>query len=571
MKNIISSAVILIILLFSSACVQEKFEADLVILNGNVITIDSLQNISSALAVKSDTICAVGTVDAVSKLVGTNTKVITLNGETVIPGFIESHAHFMGLGKARMNLGLNAAENWNGVIAEVVEKASTTNPGEWIIGRGWHQEKWDPAPYPNVEGYPIHTMLSKAVPYHPVILTHASGHAIIANAKAMELAGISDSTKDPVGGRILRDNSGEAIGVFEENAEALIYDKYLEHLADKSEEELKLLKEKQLMLAAEECLKKGITSFHDAGETFETVDFIKEIADSGKLDLRLYIMIGDSLKKLETRLPDYKLIGYADNHLTVRSIKTYIDGALGSRSAWMLEPYEDLPGHSGLKVTPLNELERIAALALENDFQLCTHAIGDRGNREILDIYENTLNKNSLSKELRWRIEHAQHLSNKDIKRFAELGVIAAMQGIHCTSDAPYVVQRLGMERAREGAYVWRKLIDSGALICNGTDAPVEDVDPIKSFYSSVTRKSENGRSFFPEQKMTRLEALKSYTINGAFAAFEEDIKGSIEKGKLADITILSQDLLTVPDEEILNTNVVMTIVGGKIKFDNIK
>ncbi len=553
--------------LFIVGCESEKFEADLVILNGNIETLDSLQNKFSALAVKADTICALGSDEEVSALIGKETKVTTLNGETVIPGFTDSHAHFMGLGKSKMNLDLSKAQNWNGVIAEVVAQAEKTNPGEWIIGRGWHQEKWDPAPYPNVDGYPVHDMLSKAAPYHPVMLTHSSGHAIFANEKAMLLAGIDDSTKDPDGGRIVRDKNGHAIGVFEETAEELIRKKYAEHLNSKSPEELDRMMEEQFELATEECLRNGITSFHDAGETFKTIDFMKSMADSGLLKLRLYVMVDDKIDKLARLLNEYKLIGYANNYLTVRSIKVYADGALGSRGAWMLEPYNDMPGHTGLNVTPLNELRSIARLAFDNGFQLCTHAIGDRGNRETLNIYEKTFAGDTTKTDLRWRIEHAQHLSSRDINRFSELGVIAAMQGVHCTSDAPFVIKRLGRSRAAEGAYVWRKLTDGGVIICNGTDAPVEDVSPINSYYSSVTRKRSDGETFFPEQKMTRLEALKSYTINGAYASFDENIKGTLEIGKLADITILSQDLLTVPEDEILSTEVITTIVGGKIRY----
>ena len=280
-------------------------------------------------------------------------------------------------------------------------------------------------------------------------------------------------------------------------------------------------------------------------------------------------MIGEPNKNLKKKINDYKMVGYGNNFLTVRSIKKYIDGALGSRGAWMLEPYDDLPEHSGLNVTPINDIKETAKIAIENGFQLCTHAIGDKGNREALNIYENAFIKNSDKKDLRWRIEHAQHLSKNDIPRFAKLGVIAAMQAVHCTSDAVFVPKRIGDARAEEGAYVWRKLIDSGATICNGTDAPVEDVDPIPCFYAAVTRRLSDGSQFYPEQKMTRMEALKSYTINGAYAAFEENIKGSLRKGKLADITVLSNDLLTCSDEEILNTKVLYTIVGGKVKYQS--
>jgi predicted amidohydrolase YtcJ len=285
------------------------------------------------------------------------------------------------------------------------------------------------------------------------------------------------------------------------------------------------------------------------------------------LRLRLNIMVKDSLHYLKEKLSKYKMIGYANNFLNVRSIKCYIDGALGSRGAWMLSPYLDAPGYYGQLVTSIEELKEIALLAVDNGFQVCTHAIGTRGNREILNIYEDTFSQRPKLKDLRWRVEHAQHLSSGDISRFGQLGVIAAMQGIHCTSDAPYVYKRLGEKRAEEGAYVWRKLIDSGAIISNGTDAPVERINPLTCFYASVTRKLSNGKLFFPEQSMTRIEALKSYTINGAYASFEEEIKGSLSIGKLADIVVLSNNILNCKEEMIKTTEVIYTIIGGKVLY----
>jgi predicted amidohydrolase YtcJ len=558
------------IILFLFGCSEKKESVDLVLMNGKVATVDDDNPEAEAIAVKGDTIVAVGSNSEIKNYIGGATKVIDLKGKFVMPGFFESHAHFDGLGAAKMSLDLTTANNWDEIISKVAEAAEKALPGEWIVGRGWHREKWDPVPEPNYEGYPYHKVLSQATPRNPVMLTHASGHAIFANIKAMQIAGITSSTPDPDGGRIVRDSTtGEAIGVFEETAEDLIAEKYREYLDKRTEEQKKADDLKKYNLATEECLSKGITSFVDAGEPFSTIDIFKEMADEGKLDLRLYVMVLEDNKSMREKLTDYKMIGYANNFLTVRSIKEYVDGALGSRGAWMLEPYEDLPGHTGLNVTPLKDLRETAQIAIENGFQMCTHAIGDRGNREMLDIYENTFKKYPDKKDLRWRIEHAQHLSAQDIPRFAKLGVIAAMQTCHCTSDAVFVIKRLGEARAEEGAYVWRKLIDSGATICNGTDAPVEEVDPIPNYYSAVTRKLSDGSTFYPDQKMTRMEALKSYTINGAYASFQEDKLGSLEPGKLADITVLSQDLLTVPDDQILNTNVLYTIVGGKIKYQS--
>jgi predicted amidohydrolase YtcJ len=567
--KLLNLSFLLIFIVLSACSEQVDNSADLVLHNGSIISLDDQLNEFEAIAISSDTISFLGSNDEVKNYISSKTKVVDLEGKTAIPGFIESHAHLIGLGKSKVNLDLMDILNWNELVAEVVAKSEELNPGEWIIGRGWHQEKWDPKPIDNVEGYPVHDMLSRAVPYHPVLLSHASGHAVFANEKAMEMAGITNETPDPAGGRIVRDSLGNPIGVFEETAEDLIYSKYREFLSTQSEEQLRSQKIREIKMAFSECLKNGITSFHDAGATFKTIDLLNDLDKESELDIRLNIMVGDSLKNLRENLSTYRNIGDSSKFLNVRSIKMFMDGALGSRGAWLLRPYDDLPSHSGLNVTPLNELREVANLAIDNDYQLCIHAIGDRGNREVLNIYEKIFDDNSNMKDLRWRVEHAQHLAPKDIFRFAELGVIPAMQGVHCTSDAPFVIQRLGMKRAESGAYVWRKLIDAGAVICNGTDAPVERVNPIESYYSTVTRQLKDGSKFFPSQVMTRVEALKSYTINGAYASFEEDIKGTLEIGKLADVTVLSQNLLVVPEEEIQSTEIKMTIVGGKILYEN--
>jgi len=285
------------------------------------------------------------------------------------------------------------------------------------------------------------------------------------------------------------------------------------------------------------------------------------------LGVRLNVMIGETNGALRRRIAGYRIIGMGDYHLTVRTIKRLIDGALGAHGAWLLEPYNSLPTSTGLNTEPIAVMKETARIAIENDFQLATHAIGDRGNRETLNIYEEAFKQHPEKKDLRWRIEHAQHLHPDDLPRFGKLGVTAVMQGIHCTSDGPWVIKRLGEKRAREGAYMWRNLIDTGAVIANSTDVPVEDISPLACYYASITRKMKNGRVFFGDQCMTRLEALKSYTLNGAYAAFEENLKGSLVKGKFADITVLSKDILTVPDDEILNTRILYTIVGGKVLY----
>ena len=569
-KNIFTNVSFLIILLILQSCGGKevvKNPADLILINGVIATVEDNNPSAEAVAVKDGKILTVGSTIDIEKYAGDSTQVIDLKGKFVMPGFNDSHAHFLGIGNSKQILNLREAKNWDEVIEIVAKATETAIPGEWIIGRGWHQEKFDPKPVPNVNGYPIHNELSKASPRNPVMLTHASGHAVFANAKAMQIAGINRNTPDPTGGIIERDSLGNPVGVFEENAEDLIRKYYNEYLSKRTPEQILYNYEKQIELASEDCLKKGITSCAEAAETFEMIDVLKKFADERKLSVRLNVMIGDSFVNMKKKLKDYLMIGYGDNTLTVRSIKQYIDGALGSRGAWLLEPYSDLPNHSGSNVTPLKELKEISGLAIANGFQMRIHAIGDRGNREVLNIYEEIFKIHPGKKDLRWGIEHAQHLSSQDIPRFAKLGVLAAMQGVHCTSDATFVPERIGDKRAEEGAYVWKKIIDGGVTICNGTDAPVEDVDPIKSFYSSVTRKNSDGLIFYSDQKMPRLEALKSYTINGAIASFEENIKGTIKVGKLADFVVLSNDLLKCSDDDILNTKVLYTIVGGKILY----
>ncbi|MDH7604301.1 MAG: amidohydrolase [Melioribacter sp.] len=569
-KKFILLLIIIILPFLLIKCMKKDMNnaADLVLLNGNVVTMDDSNMYAEAVAIKGNKILSVGSAEEVEKLIGDSTEVIDLDGKFVMPGFIESHAHLIGLGESLVNIDLKNARNWDDIIKLIADAAKNTKPGEWIIGRGWHQEKFNSKPQPNVNGYPVHDKLSEVTPNNPVILFHASGHAIFANAKAMQIAHVDKNTKNPNGGTIVRDKLGNPVGVFEENAEQLITKFYEEYLEKRTAEQIYSDYKRKIQLAVDECIKKGVTSFHDAGETFEIIEIIKQLVDSSKIPIRLYVMINEPVHKLQDYiLKDYKLTGYGNNHLTVRSIKQYIDGALGSRGAWLLEPYSDLPNHFGSNVTPIQDLEKICELAIKNDFQMCIHAIGDKGNREVLNLYEKIFKKFPDKKDLRWRIEHAQHLSSQDINRFSKLGIIAAMQGIHCTSDAAFVIERLGEKRAREGAYAWKKLIDNGTIICNGTDAPVEDVDPIKNFYTTVTRKTSIGSYFYPEQKMTRLEALKSYTINGAYASFQENLIGSISIGKLADIVVLSNDLLNCSDEEILSTKVLYTIVDGKILY----
>ncbi len=559
-------AVFTALLSFGCASTSEagNENADMVLLNGKIVTVDDKNREVQALAVNGDKIVALGTEAEISKLIGPSTKVIDLEGRTAIPGFNEGHGHFMGIGNAKMILDLTKVKNWDEIVAMVGEAAKKAKPGEWITGRGWHQDKWDKTPEPNVENLPVHDGLSAVSPENPVVLTHASGHGSIANAKAMQLAGIDSKTADPQGGEILRDKDGRPTGFMRETAQGLVS---RANKGPATAAEAEAIARKQAELASQEVLSKGITTFHDAGSSFGTVDFFKELVDEGKMPLRLWVMIRASNEDLAKNLKKYRMVGYGGNHLTVRAIKLSIDGALGSRGAWLLEPYADATHLKGLNLIPIDSVKKTAELALENDYQLGVHAIGDRANREVLDIFEENFKANPGEKDLRWRIEHAQHLHPLDIPRFGKLGVTASMQGIHCTSDAPWVPDRLGDKRSEEGAYVWQKLMKSGALVTNGTDAPVEDVSPIASYYASVSRMLKDGSRFYPDQRMDRMEALRSYTINVAKSGFEEDLKGSLAIGKLADIVVLSKDILTVPEAEILSTQVVYTIVGGKVAY----
>ncbi len=555
------------LVIFIAISCETKEIADLIIYNADIYTVVGPDNKYSNIAIKDGRIMALGGDEIQKKFQATSTRLIDAHGNFVMPGFIEGHGHFSNLGKSLQELNLLKTKSWDEIIHLVEEKVKNSEPGEWITGRGWHQEKWSVYPGQIYFGYPDHKKLSEVSPDNPVMLTHASGHGLFANAKAMEIANIDLETLDPAGGAIIRDNAGNAIGVFEERAMSMIKSLHQDHLNSIDPAERHEKWEESIELAMEECLKKGITSFQDAGSSFKEIADYTDMAYEEKLDIRLWAMIRRSSEEMDGKLAQIKVINEGDGYFTCRAIKTEIDGALGSYGAWLLDEYQDKPGFKGQNTTSLEEVKKIAELAKKNDMQLCVHAIGDRGNREILDMIEEFYRDQLYS---RWRMEHSQHLSLEDIPRFAELGVIASMQAIHCTSDSPFVISRLGEKRAKEGAYPWRTLIDSGAVVTNGTDAPVEDVDPIQSYYASVTRKRPDfDQPFFPEQSMTRKEAIASYTIINAYAAFEEKEKGSLEVGKYADIVMLDNNLLTCTDQEILETQVLMTMVDGDIRYEN--
>jgi predicted amidohydrolase YtcJ len=534
--------------------------AELVLTGGNIITMDAAKPRAEAIASRGGRIVAVGTAADIRPLIGSSTRVIDLAGRTVVPGFIEGHGHFTGLGESKQILDLTKADSWDAIVAIVRAAAERTPAGEWILGRGWHQEKWREPPQPNVEGLPVHRSLSDASPRHPVLLTHASGHMGFANERAMQLAGITAQTPNPAGGEIVR-QAGEATGALRETAQGLV-----RRAQDESAQQGRDI-DRSIALATEECLKNGITSFQDAGSSLGVLRRFRELAERGQLGVRLWVMIRDDNNRLREALPQARVVGHGDGFLTVRAIKKTLDGALGSHGAWLLEPYSDMPGSRGLQTVSLASVKETAEIAAANDMQLCIHAIGDRANREVLNLYEATFAAHPSTESRRWRVEHAQHLHPDDIPRFRKLGVIASMQGVHCTSDAVFVPQRLGDTRSHDGAYVWQSLLKTGAVIVNGTDAPVENVSALASYYASVTRRLADGRVFYADQRMTREQALKSYTLDAAYAAFEENEKGSLAPGKLADMAVLSRDILICADEEILATRVLHTIVGGKVAY----
>jgi predicted amidohydrolase YtcJ len=554
------SAALPAVVAFTLLCCVARAEtqpADLVLRSGVVHTLDAKRPKAQAIAIAGRRIVAVGSDAEIARYVGSSTRVINLAGATAIPGFKESHGHLLSMGFARMSVDISGMATYPEVVKKLGEAARTRKPGEWIEGGRWHEEKWTDKGASVVRGFPTHHALSAATPNNPVVLERADGHAVLVNAKAMALMGITKDTPAPEGGEIVKEADGAPIGIFVDRAQSLI------RVPPPTAEQTR----KALELAMRECVEKGVTAFDDAGVDAGTIDLYKEYARAGKLEVRLYPMLDgyETLRKWRRPEP-----GLGDGMLTIRSVKLVADGAMGSRGALLLEPYDDDPGNSGLPVTPAETILEASRYGLAHGFQVNTHAIGDHANRLVLDAYEKAFAEHPEVKDPRFRIEHAQILDEHDIPRFGKLGVIASMQGIHCTSDRPWAPNRLGMPRVLEGLYVWQKLLQSGARIINGTDAPVEDVDPLKSFYASVTRQSEQGPpgGFEPDQRMSRAEALRSYTLEAAYGSFEEKELGSLEAGKLADLTVLSKDILDVADAEVLKAQVLYTIVDGRIRHE---
>ena len=535
--------------------------ADLVLTNGRIYTVDNARPIVSALAVRGGRVLFVGSDAEARVLATTSTRVIDLHGATVVPGIVDAHAHLLGLGNMLRQVNLAGATSYQEVIDRVRASAKDVKSGEWILGRGWDQNRWVS------KEFPTHGALSRAFPNNPVVLDRIDGHALLVNAKAMELAHITPTIAEPSGGRIVKTASGSPSGVFIDNAQSLISRAI--PVATRAETR------NAILAAISECNRWGLTGIDDAGESAETIAIYEELAKAGNYTLRNYVMISDpgdpaspeALKNPYLRRGPQSAL--YDGHLWIRAIKLYADGALGSRGAALLAPYSDDPTNSGLLVSQPEHIRAWAETALRRGFQVSVHAIGDRGNRIALDAFDSAL-RTVPKADHRFRIEHAQVISPQDIPRFAKLGVIPSMQATHQTSDMRWAEARVGPERIR-GAYAWRSLLNTGVVIPNGTDFPVEEVNPLLTFHAAVTRQDPTNSpagGWYPEQRMTREEALQSMTIWPAYAGFQESMLGSLTPGKYADFVVLDQDIMRVPDTEILSTRVISTWIGGKRVYE---
>jgi len=529
--------------------------ADLIVTARRIYTVDPDRPLVAALAVRGGRIVFAGSEREAMALRGPATRMLALGDATVIPGIIDAHAHLLGLGTFLRSVDLVGTPSEGEVVARVAARARTAPAGEWIRGRGWDQNRWPGG------RFPTDSALSAAVPDHPVVLTRVDGHAVLVNRRALEAAGITAATPDPPGGRILRNPDGSPSGVLVDEARSLV-DRVV---PPPSREETRAA----VLAAVAEVNRWGVVGIHDAGVEAPTIGLYEELARGGRLTLRDYVMVaGDSGATLERYLREGPRSALDDGHLWIRAIKLYADGALGSRGAALLEDYSDEPGNRGLVITSGDSIERIAVAALRAGFQVCVHAIGDRANRWVLDAYQAALDSVPTA-DHRFRIEHAQVLSPPDIPRFAALGVVPSMQTSHQTSDMGWAGRRLGPARLA-GAYAWRSLLATGVVIPNGTDFPVEAVNPMIRFHAAITRQDADGQppgGWFPDQRMTRDEALKSLTIWPAWAAFMEHVAGSLTPGKYADFTVLDQDIMTVAPERILATQVLMTVLGGETVY----
>jgi len=535
--------------------------ADVVFVNGNVYTVNEKQPRAEAIAVKGDRIVFVGSNASAKRFQGGGTRVIDLHGETVVPGMTDAHYHFIGVGQREMNLNLEGLTNLEDFLAKVKERVDRAKPGEWVTGRGWIETFWKPPVFPT------RWDLDKISPNNPVFLTRADGHGAVANSAALKIGGVTKDSKDPFGGQILRDKqTGEPVGMLLDNAQGFVS----RYIPAPTQAEI----EQAIILANKRSIELGLTQVQDPGGSYRDVDLYKKLYGEGKLKLRIYKAVygpGPEAKRLLSEGPIIEAFG---DRLNVRAIKVVSDGALGSRGAALLEPYSDAPDSKGFLRVKEEDLLPMLKEALQKGIQVQTHAIGDYANRFILDEYEKALNAVPKSErkiaEPRWRDEHSQIVNPIDIPRFAKLGIIPSMQASHAIGDLHFAPSRLGMKRL-EGAYAWQSFIKSGVIVPGGSDAPVERGEPMIEFYAAVARKDIRGFSgegWHPEEKVTREQALKMLTIWPAQAAFEENVRGAIEVGKLADLTILSADIMKIPEMEILKTHCVMTVIGGEVVYE---
>ena len=531
---------------------------DLILHNARIYTMDAARTTAEAIAIRGDRIARVGANADVLALRGPATRVIDVSGAAIVPGLQDAHGHFTGLGASMQSIDLRGTTSYEQVVGMVRQRAASARAGEWIVGRGWDQNDW------SEKQWPTHELLSAASPNNPVYLTRVDGHAGLANRRALDLAGVTNGTADPAGGRLIRGSGNQPSGVLIDTAQALVASK----IPPVSDAQL----DEQILLADRETRRLGLTMVHDAATDGRTVEAYKRLIDAGRLKTRLYVMLRGPLASLQPAFDKGPIADYGNHRLAVRAIKIVADGALGSRGAAMLEPYADEPGTTGLLTTPPDEVHAQTLAASKAGFQTATHAIGDRANRLVMDIYERVQSEVPGARALRMRVEHAQILDRAEIPRFASHGVIASMQPTHATSDMRWVPARIGRERIEEGAYGWRKLMSSGATIAAGSDFPVELPNPLLGFYAAITRQDPKGQpasGWMPDQRMSRDEALASFTRNAAFAAHAETLLGSLEAGKLADLVVLSKDIMHIAPPDVLTASVRMTIVGGEIVYSS--
>ena len=537
--------------LLCSAIVLHAQSPDLIVTNARIYTVDGNRPVVDAMSIRDGKVVATGPAQLILASKGASTQVLDLAGRTVIPGMIDAHAHLLNLGVALRNVDLVGTSSYDEVIQRVVARARQAQPGTWILGRGWDQNDWADTRFPTNDA------LSKAVPNNPVYLTRIDGHAALVNAAALKAAAVTAQTQDPSGGRLERNADGSPTGVLVDRAQGLVQ----RVIPPATHDELK----SEVLAAIKETNRWGLTGIHDAGVPHNVIDVYEEIGREGKYDLRNYVMVSGDDETIDFYTKRGPQNGLYGGRLWIRAIKLVSDGALGSRGAALLEPYTDDPKNNGLLQLPPGRIKSVAVKALKSGFQVNVHAIGDRANRVVLDEFEQALTEVPLA-DHRFRVEHAQILHPDDVPRFAQLGIIPSMQASHQTSDMYWAVNRLGPSRVL-GAYAWRSLLNTGVIIPNGSDFPVERVNPLISFEAAVSRQDARGwpaGGWYPEQRMTRDEALKSITIWPAFAGFMEKEVGSLEPGKLADFVVLDQDIMRVPPELILKTQVIATYLSGK-------